>query len=67
MDKLIISAINETPEINFDGEKGIFFIAGKSYPEDIDSFYKSVFDYIDLYKLYPREKTTIDRLQRSRR
>ena len=60
MEQLIINAINETPEINFDGDKGIFSISGKSYPEDVNSFYKPVFDYIDLYKKNPQGKTTIE-------
>ncbi len=60
MEPLIIEETKETPKIKFDGEKGIFSISGKSYPENVHSFYKPVFDYINLYKLNPADKTTVE-------
>lgn len=60
MEKLIIKATNETPEVNFDGDIGLFSISGKSYPENVYSFYKPLFDYIELYKANHSEKTTIE-------
>ncbi len=60
MEKLIIEATNQTPEVIFDGENGAFFIAGKSYPENVNEFYKDIYDYIELYKQKPCHKTTID-------
>ena len=60
MEQLIIKANNDTPEINFDGEKGVFSIIGKSYPENTKDFYNPLIKYIELYKLNPQEKTSIE-------
>lgn len=60
MKPLIINAENETPEINFDGDKGVFSLTGKSYPENVDIFYKPLLEYIEEYQLNPKEKTIIE-------
>ena len=60
MEKLYIEATKQTPEINFDGNKGSFKISGKSYPENVNIFYKQVFNYIDEYKKTPVSKTKLE-------
>lgn len=60
MEKLFIESNKETPEIKFDGDKGFFSIAGKSYPENVNVFYKPIFEYIDLYKPNSSEKIVIE-------
>jgi hypothetical protein len=60
MGNLIINATNETPEVNFNGENGLFKISGKSYPENVNNFYKPIFEYIEIYKQNPALKTTIE-------
>lgn len=60
MEPLIINKTQETPLINLNGDEGIFSISGISYPENVVAFYKPVFDYIELYKLMPREKTILE-------
>lgn len=60
MEQLNIGATIETPEIFFDADKGVFSITGKSYPENVNDFYKKIFDYIELYKENPMKKTTLD-------
>jgi len=60
VDPLEIKATKETPQINFDGANGVFSISGKSYPENVSNFYKPVFDYIELYRLSPKPRTTIE-------
>jgi hypothetical protein len=60
MEPLTINETNETPEINFDGESGLFSISGKSYPENVYEFYQVAFDYIDIYKSKPQEKTVVE-------
>jgi hypothetical protein len=60
MDTLFIRKTSETPQINLNGDAGIFSITGFSYPENVVSFYKPVFDYIEEYKLNPREKTILE-------
>jgi len=60
MEKLIIAPTSETPEINFDGENGMFKISGKSYPENVNTFYNQIFDYIEKYKQKPATTTTVE-------
>lgn len=60
MEPLVILPAAETPAINFNGQTGIFSIAGKSYPENVNDFYKTVFDYIERYKSNPKENTTVE-------
>lgn len=60
MEKLTIQATTETPQIEFDGAKGIFSISGKSYPENVNDFYKPVLEYIENYIKEPCDKTTIE-------
>ena len=59
MEKLIIQQTKETPQIEFDGNSGFFSIVGKSYPENVNEFYKPVLEYLELYKQTPALKTTI--------
>lgn len=44
---LYIEETKVTPEIKFDIKKQEFILKGCSRPEDCDSFYKDVFDWID--------------------
>jgi hypothetical protein len=60
MDPLIIPATSECPAINFNAETGLFSISGKSYPENANEVYKPVFDFLELYKKDPREKTILE-------
>jgi len=60
MEKLIIEATSQTPQINFDGANGTFSLSGKSYPENVNEFYKPVFDYIEVYKQNQQGKTTVE-------
>ncbi len=60
MEKLFIKSNKETPEIYFDGNNGFFSISGKSYPENVNVFYKPIFEYIDLYKQNPSEKIVVE-------
>ena len=60
MENLIIEKTNETPQVIFNGDKGFFSIAGKSYPENVTDFYQPLLDYIESYKLNPQEKTTLE-------
>lgn len=60
MNKLIIAASKITPEINFDGNSGIFKISDKSYPENVNDFYTSIFDYINEYSKNPQKNTILE-------
>ncbi|OFY87308.1 MAG: hypothetical protein A3F72_17575 [Bacteroidetes bacterium RIFCSPLOWO2_12_FULL_35_15] len=46
MEKLFIAASTSSPEINFDPVSKSLTISGESRPEDIQSFYKPIFDWI---------------------
>ncbi len=60
MEKLFIEPGNETPQIDFDANSGFFSISGKSYPENVNSFYAPVFEYIEQYRKNYGSKTTIE-------
>lgn len=48
---LKITGTEDTPEINYDSATNEFMIAGRSLPEDVTSFYKPVFDWLDTFSL----------------
>lgn len=60
MNSLIIEGSPKTPSINFDGNEGIFLIAGRSIPENSLDFYKPVMDWLDTYINEPKELTTVN-------
>jgi len=57
MENLLIPATEDTPEVDFSKEKGIFRIAGKSLPEDVIEFYSPVFSWLEKYAADPNEET----------
>ncbi|HXU28329.1 MAG TPA: DUF1987 domain-containing protein [Bacteroidia bacterium] len=60
MEPLIIAAAAETPSVSFNGQLGTFNFSGKSYPENVNDFYKPILEYIELYKTNPKENTLIE-------
>jgi len=48
----------DTPKVNFNAEKGILIIEGKSFPPDVNSFFGSILIWLDEYISRPA-KTTI--------
>ncbi len=60
MDTIVINKTQETPLIKLNGDEGIFSISGISYPENVVAYYKPVFDYIELYKTAPKQKTILE-------
>ena len=46
MTSIKIQGSKKTPEVNFDFEKGIFEIKGKSIPENSHLFYTPLFDFL---------------------
>lgn len=62
MERIRIKETKRTPEILFDGDKGILNISGRSFPEDAEEFYKIITDGINDFKKeydYPL-KVTLD-------
>ena len=60
MDKLLIMATDESPQILFDPGRGILDISGKSLPEDIEEFYKPLESSVMEYVKNPQKETTIN-------
>jgi hypothetical protein len=60
MEPLQIKPTNITPTINFDGEKGICEIKGRSSPSNTIEFYKALHDFIDEYSKAPTALTEVN-------
>lgn len=46
---LLITGTEDTPEINFNSNSGEYIISGRSLPEDVTTFYKPVFEWLDVF------------------
>ena len=60
MKPLIIQATEDTPEIVFDPENGVFKISNVSLPENAIEFYAPVIDWLKKYKENPNPETIFD-------
>jgi hypothetical protein len=60
MEALIIEEGISTPKVILDKEKGKFEISGQSLPEDVMSFYKPIFEWIEEYLKQPNKKTAFN-------
>jgi hypothetical protein len=54
---LKINGTEDTPEICFNNEHNEFIISGRSLPEDVTSFYKPVFDWLNDFSKTQNAKT----------
>ena len=59
MEKLHIKETYQTPTINFDPDKGIFEIKGRSIDYNIMNFFQPLLDYINRYSKAPHQKTVM--------
>lgn len=59
MKALYIEPTNDTPTIILDSEKNHFEISGKSLPEDVNSFYEPVLNWLENYFANPNPSTSI--------
>ncbi len=60
MEALIIKETNDTPTIILDKENNKFEISGKSLPEDVNTFYEPVFNWLEKYFENPNPETIIN-------
>ena len=60
MEVIKIAATQDTPNVILDADNGIFEISGKSLPEDVNSFYTPIVEWLDLYSKSPNTKTALD-------
>lgn len=59
MNTLELSSTKQTPGVNFDPEKGILEIWGRSIPENSFEFYNPLLVWLDEYTAEPKEKTVM--------
>lgn len=57
MNQLIIEKTKSTPYVNLNPSTGVFQISGKSLPEDVMSFYRTITDWIGEYLKAPAPET----------
>ena len=60
MKRISLRATLKTPLINFDPEKGLIEIKGKSIPEYAEIFYRHLIDWIREYSQNPQAITTVN-------
>jgi hypothetical protein len=60
MEKIMVLATDESPQIQFDPKRGLLEITGKSLPEDINEFYTPLENAVKQYITKPQEVTTIN-------
>lgn len=59
MEPLIIQRSDDTPQVEFDINNGIFRISGRSLPENAIDFYKPVFTWIEEALLNAEKKQVV--------
>ncbi|HOP03196.1 MAG TPA: DUF1987 domain-containing protein [Tenuifilaceae bacterium] len=59
MEVLSIKGTQETPEVMFDKQSGVFSISGKSLPEDVKEFYNPLIEWIENYSNEPNPETNL--------
>ena len=60
MKKLIIEKTSNTPYANFNSKTGVLKLEGRSIPEDPDSFYYQLLDWVTVYFSNPNKLTIIN-------
>lgn len=60
MENISIEGTPKTPTVNFDYEKGIIEIKGRSIPENSIEFYKPMVDWLEEYGKSPQGKTVVN-------
>lgn len=60
MDNIFIKKDSTTPTVELNSQKGLISFEGKSRPEDPDSFFIPITDWLLEYIKNPAEKTVVD-------
>lgn len=58
MNVLLLEATQDTPRVFLNKRDGIFEMSGRSLPEDSESFYEPVLEWVKEYAKAPNESTT---------
>ncbi len=60
MENYYVVESEDNPGIYCDAERGLIEINGKSLPENVDTFYNPLLEWVEKYIENPRPKTTIE-------
>lgn len=60
MERIELEPTMETPKVLLDKDNAVIEFAGNSLPEDVNSFYEPVLEWIDKYIENPNETTEIN-------
>lgn len=60
MEDIKIDGTPKTPTVQFDAEKGLLEIKGRSIPENSIEFYKPLMDWIESYAKNAKTNTTVN-------
>lgn len=60
MEPLLIEGTQKTPTVNFNPDKCLLEIKGRSIPENSIEFYKPLVDWLEEYSQQPGEKTVVE-------
>lgn len=60
MENISIEGTPKTPAVNFDYQKGVVEIKGRSIPENSIEFYKPMVDWLESYASSPQSKTEVN-------
>ena len=60
MSVIKIQGTDDTPTVTLDKENNIFEISGRSLPEDVVVFYKTILEWLDDYKNDPLDLTVFN-------
>lgn len=59
MKRFFIEGTDQSPKVILDKKRGIFELSGNALPEDVNEFYKPIFDWFDEYIQDPNPKTKV--------
>ncbi|MBL4657280.1 MAG: DUF1987 domain-containing protein [Flavobacteriales bacterium] len=60
MEALNLKGMAKTPDVNFDPEKGLLKISGKSIPENASAYYAPIMHWLDTYSKEAPPQTTVN-------
>jgi len=58
MNKFLLTETKNSPRINFDPDQNVFEVAGRSFPENAETFYKGPLNWVENFT--PEEGSTIN-------
>ena len=60
MESIVIDGTKISPKINFDFDKGLIELEGRSLPEQAHDLYKPLIKWVDEYKPTPKDETVVN-------